>query len=206
MQRVSHRRGPISRFLNFSICHKSHRALHAARSVDRAHLDVDALLAKPTWSVRSLLPSTDSTTSQSGVDDADIAAITPQKLRHLLRLSALPPPSSTAEEERMLADLRAQLHFVRAIRLVDMTGVAPLRRIADETDAAAAEAAIGIDALRDTLEKEGPKLGRRTRIPRKIGTEDDRDRSEDWDVLAGASKKVGRYFVVEAGNGREEGQ
>jgi Asp-tRNA(Asn)/Glu-tRNA(Gln) amidotransferase C subunit len=81
-----------------------------------------------TWSVSSLLP--DSTSSPSV--DAASDSITKKKLHHLLRLSALPPPESEAEEEALLKSLHNHLHFVKAIQAVDTKDVPPMRRVEDE--------------------------------------------------------------------------
>lgn len=98
----------------------------------------------------------------------------------------------------MLAELRAQLHFVRRIQAVDTTGVEPLRRIADETDTST----IGLEALRGALERE-VVVGRwHKRIRRVEEPPDERSRAaEEWDVLGQAPKRAGRFFVVEGGEG-----
>ena len=104
------------------------------------------LLERPTWSVASLLPPRvprgDQTSSNPAVAAAtarfmqyqeDVQEITPGKLRHLLKLSALPAPKDDIEEAEMLSTLRAQVHFVKEIQKVDTTGVEPLVSIRDET-------------------------------------------------------------------------
>jgi Asp-tRNA(Asn)/Glu-tRNA(Gln) amidotransferase C subunit len=58
--------------------------------------------------------------------------ISSQTLHHLLRLSALPQPSSPAEEEKLLSALHDQLHFVRHVQSVPTDGVHPLSRIGYE--------------------------------------------------------------------------
>ena len=95
-------------------------------------IDVAELLAKPIWSVKSLLPPSDEL-------PADFS-ITPKKLRHLLRLSALPAPKTATEEATMMKDLASQLHFVKQVQQVDVEGVEPLVAIRDETKRAEAEA------------------------------------------------------------------
>lgn len=102
--------------------------------------NIGALLATPTWSVRSLLPSATSSTSSVAASSND--TITPTLLRHLLRLCALPIPApSSAEEAALLDTLRTQLHFVRAVQAVDVgSDVQPLTAIRDETRAGRAEA------------------------------------------------------------------
>ena len=109
-------------------------------------IDIKALLSTPSWSVSSLLPPTSAI-------PADFP-VTPEKLRHLLRLSALPPPKDAAEEAEMMQTLASQLHFVREIQKVDTTGVEPLRAIRDETAEAAREAEITIESLNEAFEKE----------------------------------------------------
>ncbi|KAI0837320.1 hypothetical protein F5Y06DRAFT_86730 [Hypoxylon sp. FL0890] len=152
------------------------------------------ILSKPSWSVRSLLPSAESSDTK----------ITPKTLHHLLRLSALPPPSSAEEESRMLRTLESQLHFVRAIREVDTTGVEPLRAIRDETAQGLREQTIGLEQLKDALAKEDvvghARRPRRRRGGRVAGQKEGEEMAdpevEGWDVLGNASETVGRYFVV----------
>ncbi|KAI1781033.1 hypothetical protein F4818DRAFT_24083 [Hypoxylon cercidicola] len=153
--------------------------------------DLATLISKPTWSVRSLLPSATSTASTT---------ITPQTLHHLLRLSALPQPSSAEEESQMLSTLESQLGFVRAVREVDTAGVEPLRAIRDETEAGVREQTIGLEQLKEALAKEDV-VGHARRPRRRRGGTGKKGESVDpevegWDVLAGASETAGRYFVV----------
>ena len=93
--------------------------------------ELEKLLAEPTWSVESLLPPK--------TRASDAPQITSKQLHHLLRLSALPPPETPEQEQKMLDTLAAQLHFVGKIQEVDTTGVKPLRAIRDETMAAEKE-------------------------------------------------------------------
>lgn len=154
--------------------------------------DIDDLLANPTWSVRSLLPSD----SQA----ADAPAVTPEQLRHLLRLSALPEPKTAQEEENMLATLRSQLHFVRAIQKIDTEDVSPLRAIRDESIPAEEELEVGLDssAVKEALAQEEIRGEHYRRTVTKEREEDDISKAaEDWDVLGHAEKKVGKYFIVE---------
>ncbi|KAI0124882.1 hypothetical protein BJ170DRAFT_597731 [Xylariales sp. AK1849] len=160
------------------------------------------ILSKPTWSVRSLLPP--SSNSEPSSSPSEVEEITPQTLRHLLRLSALPSPSSPSEEATLLSTLRSQLHFVRSIQSVDTTGVPPLRSIRDETAAGIRELTIGLDSLKEALEKEdvvGHNRRPRRRRERDGGKKEPVKGVEDWDVLGGASMKAGRYFVVRSGKG-----
>lgn len=150
-------------------------------------LDIDQLLSTPTWSVSSLLPSSDSSSSTP--------EITSKQLHHLLRLSALPSPKDAAEEQKMLSTLSSQLHFVKDIQQMDTTGVEPLRSLRDETKQGEKEAELGLDALKVALESEEIRGRWHKRIRRQRKPAD----SQRWDVLGCASKKVGRYFVVEGG-------
>lgn len=156
-------------------------------------LDITALLSKPTWSVRSLLPPESEAPKQK---------ISPQQLHHLLRLSALPPPSSPEEEAQMLKTLHSQLHFVRDIQSVDTEGVEPLQSIRDETEEGIREATIGVEDLRDAFREEEIK-GRNRRPRRKRTPVVEEKEVEGWDVLGTAEEtvKVGgsRYFVVRSG-------
>jgi Asp-tRNA(Asn)/Glu-tRNA(Gln) amidotransferase C subunit len=125
--------------------------------------------------------------------------VTSTQLHHLLRLSALPPPKDAAEEEAMLATLSSQLHFVRQIQEVDTVGVEPLRSLRDETAEGEHEAELGLDALKEALSREDIRGKFHKRIRRRAETDEQR---EKWDVLGSATKKVGRYFVVEGGKDR----
>lgn len=155
-------------------------------------------LSQPTWSIRSLLPS-----PSNAAADADTPTIIPSQLRHLLRLSALLPPSDPEEVASMIATLQSQLHFVRAIRQVDTEGVEPLRSIRDETEAGLKEATIGIEQLKAALDAEEAR-GHCRRPRRKRDIPADISGVENWDALAMASHKAGRYFVVKSAKGVED--
>ncbi|KAL4723317.1 hypothetical protein ACLX1H_009807 [Fusarium chlamydosporum] len=153
-----------------------------------------SILEKPTWSVRSLLPSSPSS--------APAERITASQLHHLLRLSALPLPTTPADETAMINTLQSQLQFVRAVQRVDTTGVEPLRAIRDETPEARQEVTIGLADLQEALDKE-VRIGhyqRARRVKEKIESN-----AEKWDALSTASKTAGRYFVVESGKKDIEG-
>lgn len=151
--------------------------------------DLDEFLSTPTWSVESLLPS------EQQINETE--DITPKQLHHLLRLSALPPPSSEEEQAKMLRDLKSQLHFVKEIQKVDVTGIEPLQSIKDETAAAEKESEINMETLQDALKQEEVVGRYHKRIRRKQGPTYAGKGVEDWDVLGQAPKKVGRYFVVQ---------
>ncbi|KAH7040745.1 uncharacterized protein B0I36DRAFT_14869 [Microdochium trichocladiopsis] len=159
---------------------------------ERGDSAIGAILSKPTWSVRSLLPPPSD--SSHPLHDGEISSKT---LHHLLRLSALPPPASPAEEEDMLKTLSSQLHFVRAIQQVDTTGVEPLRSIRDETVEGLKQQTIGLQELKEALSNEDiVGHGRRPRRKRAPTVEPG---VEDWNVQANASETVGPYFVVRSG-------
>jgi Asp-tRNA(Asn)/Glu-tRNA(Gln) amidotransferase C subunit len=99
----------------------------------------------------------------------------------------------------MLATLSSQLHFVRQIQEVDTTGIEPLRSLRDETAEGEREAELGLDALKEALEKEDVRGKFHKRIRRRAEMD---EKGEQWDVLGTATKKVGRYFVVEGGKDR----
>lgn len=151
--------------------------------------ELEELLAKPTWSVESLLPPKERA--------PDAPQISSKQLHHLLRLSALPLPETPEQEKKMLDTLAAQLHFVGEIQRVDTTGVKPLRAIRDETEAAEQEQTIGLDTLKEALAKEKTIGKWHRRIQRDTTPVDAKD-AEDWNVLGSAEKKAGRYFVVES--------
>lgn len=157
--------------------------------------DLTSIFANPTWSVRSLLPS-----SPLSADE-----VTPATLHHLLRLSALPPPGQSGEKDRMLGTLRAQLHFVRDVQSVDTRGVEPLRSIQDETAAGVAESTVTLDTLREALSRE-TAVGFRRR-PRRVKDAHERVQSEEERLVeaATAERRDKRYFVVASGKGVEKG-
>ncbi|KAK6345578.1 hypothetical protein TWF718_007488 [Orbilia javanica] len=140
---------------------------------------VRAILEKPTWSITELLPPSHpkSTSKSPPLDPKDV--VTPEKLRHILRLSALPMPKDQKEEDEMIKDLNDQLYFVNKIKEVDVTGVEPLVAIRDESEE---EDGITLeDVLRAEKEVEGfGPMGAKT-----------------WDPLKQAKSKLGSYFVVE---------
>lgn len=155
-------------------------------------LDVEQLLAKPSWSVASLLPSKDSKSQSPDV--------TTKQLQHLLRLSALPPPKNEQEEQKMLSTLSSQLHFVKDIQRVDTSGVEPLRSLRDETAEGEKESELGLEAMKEALAMEEIRGKHHKRIRRKRAPVENVE--GDWDVMGSATKKVGRYFVVEGGKDR----
>ncbi|KAL2825133.1 hypothetical protein BDW59DRAFT_172444 [Aspergillus cavernicola] len=149
-------------------------------------IDIESMLAKPTWSVRSLLP--DQATKPS-------PSVTPAQLRHLLRLSALPQPSSQEEEQQMLETLESQIHFVREIQQVDTTGVEPLQSIRDESLEAVKENTIGLEHLKEAMSKERV-VGRNKKIQRVESETNDHPNGDAWDgnALGHASRTKGKFF------------
>lgn len=158
-------------------------------------IDIGEFLSKPSWSVRSLLPP----------DEPPInSEITPEKLHHLLRLSALPQPKDAEEEASMLKTLHSQLHFVRDIQSVDTEGIEPLVGIRDETKAGIESETISLDTpeIMKALENE-VVLGRNKRPRRRRDVKVDTQGVEDWDVLGTAGRTEGRYFVVNSGKAEQ---
>lgn len=98
----------------------------------------------------------------------------------------------------MINTLESQLHFVRAIQSVDTTGVEPLRSIRDETRQAEKENAVTLESMKEELDNE-EVVGHSRRIMKKKSAAVDMDEPNKWDPLALASKKIGRYVVVETG-------
>ncbi|KAI3400039.1 hypothetical protein diail_4873 [Diaporthe ilicicola] len=156
--------------------------------------DLSSIFARPTWSVRSLLPSSPPASEE----------ITPATLKHLLHLSALPGPRTPAEENDMLGTLRAQLHFVRDIQSVDTRGVEPLRSIRDETSAGVAESTVTLDVLREALSRE-TVIGYRRR-PRRAKNVRASGGSEEERLLEAATigRRDKKYFVVASGTAGED--
>ncbi|KAF8425667.1 hypothetical protein EV426DRAFT_54970 [Tirmania nivea] len=135
-------------------------------------------LSKPSWSVRSLLPKTNAASIPKTFE------ITPEKLRHLLRLAALPPPASEEEEADLMKTLLDQLHFVKDVQSVDTSGIEPLAVIRDEVSVRE----YSIQDIAPAAEKEVGKQG-----------------SVQWDVLSLAERKLGSYLVVDEAPAVEEG-
>ena len=102
----------------------------------------------------------------------------------------------------MITTLQSQLQFVHAVQRVDTTGVEPLRAIRDETEAAGQENTIGLEDLKDVLEKE-VLVGHYQR-PRRV-KEQVEDEAGNWDALSTARRTSGRYFVVQSGKNVTEG-
>lgn len=104
----------------------------------------------------------------------------------------------------MLQTLQSQIHFVKEIQAVDTTNVAPLRSIRDESEEAVKESTIGLDRLKDALDKERV-VGRTRKIQRVPSEDQGRPDEGEWDgnALGSASKTKGRYFVVEIQSGNE---
>ena len=121
------------------------------------------------------------------------------QLRHLLRLSALPFPTTPEEQAAKIATLRTQLHFVRDVQSVDTAGLKPLQAIRDETKEGMKQYTIGIKDVEQALLQED-SYGHNRRPRRRKGKASAGD-VEDWDALATAARKAGRYIVV---NGAEQ--
>lgn len=78
----------------------SEKAIKDSQKRPGLHPDeLEELLAKPTWSVESLLPP------KTRAPDAP--EISSKQLHHLLRLSALPLPETPEQEKKMLDTLAA---------------------------------------------------------------------------------------------------
>ncbi|MCJ1464750.1 hypothetical protein MMC07_003363 [Pseudocyphellaria aurata] len=154
--------------------------------------DIEQIFAEPSWSVMSLLDNSDMLLPQPDISQS--------QLHRLLRLSALPLPRSEEEEASMMKDLTSQLRFVQAVQQVDTEGVEPLQSIRDETRQGEREGMVTMESLKEEFDKE-VVVGKRGRIMRtKVPPQANEGRNgdlEDWDVLAQASKKWGRYFLVE---------
>lgn len=97
----------------------------------------------------------------------------------------------------MLQTLSSQLHFVKEIQSVETTGVEPLRSLRDETPEAQDESAITPESFKHLFENEEVR-GMSGRIRRKKGPPSGINEVEDWDIMGQASRKVGRYLVVES--------
>lgn len=151
------------------------------------HDDIDKMLAKPSWSVKSLQDTQEATRPTE--------SITQKQLHHLLRLSALPLPTSAEEEAKMIHTLESQLQFVQAIQKIDTTGVEPLQSIRDETLQAEAENEITLESMKEELEKE-ETVGFSRRIQRKKSALVQQN-EQKWDPLSLTPNVRGRYIVVD---------
>ena len=184
LRQLKYTRNPSPRFLHQSSLSPALTPITVAQTP----ADISKMLESPSWSTASLLGDRDGATEP---------AITQKQLHHLLRLSALPLPKTNAEEAKMIKDLEAQLKFVQAIQKLDTEGVEPLQCIRDETQQGERESMITVESLREEFDKE-VVLGKRGRIiKRKDLPPVEEEDMGDWDPLAQAPKKVGRYFVVE---------
>ncbi|CAD0058494.1 unnamed protein product [Aureobasidium pullulans] len=167
-----------------------HAHLHTTRPAFHTpppKIDVEALLATPTWSLDSLLPpSTPSTSTPT---------ISSKQLHHLLRLSALPPPQDAAEEAKMLSSLSSHLHFVNEIRKVHVLGLTPLQSLRDETAAGIEMQEIGMKDLEEAFKKEEVKGTYYRRIRRDQDRIEEGESAKTWDVLGAARKKVGSPLI-----------
>ncbi|KAH6621282.1 hypothetical protein B0J18DRAFT_222473 [Chaetomium sp. MPI-SDFR-AT-0129] len=185
--------------------------------------DPVAILSQPTWSVRSLLPQDG---QQQQQQDASIPHIPPSQLAHLLRLSALPsptteplapspsPPSPETETPQedpspILATLHAQLHFLHTLQSIPLnnpTTVPPLDAIRDETPAGRHESAITLThpSIQAALANE--EVYGRCRRPRRRGSpppEEGKDGDRDGDG-SGMKRKKRRAGTVEQIKGVED--
>lgn len=125
-------------------------------------------LPTPIWSVRTLLPSHALPLEQT-------QTVSASTLSHLLRLSALPPPADPAS-------LHDHLHFVRSLQSVSTEDVTPLAAIRDEIDISRNDYSYeDILKAEERLDAEG--VGDAGRL--------------EWEPVALANRKVGRYFVVD---------
>ena len=144
-----------------------------ARDALKQQINIDELLSKPSWSVASLLPK------ENASEPLEVSS---KQLRHLLKLSALPPPKDDTEEANMLKTLSSQLHFVKEIQKADTTGVEPLQSLRDETAEGEQNAELGLEALKEALAAEDVRGKFHPRIRRR------RDRAEvkkdEWNVKA----------------------
>lgn len=170
--------------------------------------DIERLLSQPCWSVESLLPQGSNWINEKDLKTSSVKSdptISLQKLHHLLRLCALPLPSSPQQEQEMLADLNAQLHFVRRIQEVDTSRIRPLQSLRDETKAAETEQEVNSANLKDAFDNEvivgkwHPRLRRKP--PKEILYDREKMKKSEpkWDVLDQAPQRVGRFFGVDSG-------
>lgn len=101
----------------------------------------------------------------------------------------------------MIADLRAQVRFVRAVGGVETEGVEGLVGIRDESGEGEGEGGIGLEAVRGELGRE-EGVGMWGRIVRREeeGVGLDEGRGGGGDLLDQAPRRLGRYVVVDTAN------
>ncbi|KAI9492952.1 hypothetical protein BDB00DRAFT_409048 [Zychaea mexicana] len=80
-------------------------------------VDKDCLPLSATWSIRSLLASS---------NDQQQASITDEQFNHLFRLAQLRPPESQKEQDNLKRDLEQMARFTQQIQQLAMTDVEPL--------------------------------------------------------------------------------
>lgn len=168
---------------------------------------LDVFAAGPSWSVRSLLPphpafaSASASSSSTSTSTPTPANITPDTLRHLLRLSALPAPANEAEQAAMLSTLETQLHFVRDIQTVDTQGVEPLRAVRDETTQGLEREEAALErAAKAALNKE-VRFGYQKR-PRRVPLEHKITPTEAIVEEATRARRQHGFFVVDSGKAK----
>ncbi|KAK4186589.1 hypothetical protein QBC35DRAFT_266621 [Podospora australis] len=133
--------------------------------------------------------------------------ITEKQLHHLLKLSALPTPTTPEATTRILSTLKSQLHFVAHIQSVPTPdSLLPLRAIRDETPAGLAESTISLShpSIQQALANEEIHgKCKRPRRRRDISSTNKTGQEEGWDRMGSASHKAGggEYFVVRSGKG-----
>ena len=215
--------GPIIRFMKMG--KGSWRRRNEGRLVKDIKINpaIQKLLQEPTWSVASLMPPVQRNPRNVHGTPANIASseekdeITREKLHHLLKLSALPPPKDQAEEEDMLSTLRSQVHFVKKIQSVDTTDVEPLVAIRDETYEAVWESTVTEEKLEQYFALED-RVGENGTIRRRKDTSmvispdpdavpmepEEKDTLEEPFLLSTqdpeAGRKMGNYFYVKKEN------
>lgn len=91
---------------------------------------------------------------------------------------------------------------MRRIQSIDTSAVGPLVSIRDETAAGVREQTVGLAALEAALATEDVVGHAKRPRRRRARSSQQIEGVEDWDVLKGASEKVGRYFVVRSGPGK----
>jgi Asp-tRNA(Asn)/Glu-tRNA(Gln) amidotransferase C subunit len=165
------------------------------RTYSTSAKDIADCLSRPTWSVRSLLPS---------LSSKPTAIVNEERLHHLLRLSALPRPQGSESKNKMLEALNSQLHFVNEIRKVDTRGVTPLCSLRSETEADEKEREVTMHTVKDALANEEQRGVYHKRFRRKTNESTQINDSETWDVLGSAQKKIDQYFVVESSSNGPE--
>lgn len=163
--------------------------------------DFSDILPATTWSTRAYFAPAPSVAGVA-TDEVDDA-----KLDHLLKLSALPAPATADERQALVADLNAQMRFVRRVQTIDTAGVKPMTNVVFDT-ADTASGPIDLSDAIDQLERRDARIaatGAQTSAPSEAQTAADQPPAAavlpaaDFDYRSLAAKTKNGFYVVSGG-------